>query len=83
VTVLLSSGTNQIFVYDVGNVSGQKIAPGSLCTGLPCVASVTGAGISCSNLIGGTVSGLKFGGGFPANDSPAGDIATIFQFTAK
>ena len=83
VTALLSTGTNTIFVYDVGNTSGAKISPTSTCGGVPCVAQITGAGISCSTLVGGSATGLKFGGGFPAVDSPAGDIATIFQFTAQ
>jgi hypothetical protein len=83
VTVNLSTGTNSIFVYDVGNTSGAKISPTSICAGQPCVAQVTGAGLSCPNLISSNVTGLKFGGGFPAVDSPAGDIATVFQFVAQ
>jgi hypothetical protein len=83
VTVSLSTGTNSIFVYDVGNTSGVTISPTSNCGASPCVAQITGAGISCSTLVGGSASGLKFGGGFPAVDTPAGDIATVFQFTAQ
>jgi hypothetical protein len=83
VTVTLSTGTNSINVYDVGNTAGAKISPTSSCAGQPCVAQITGQGLSCPNLVGGNVSGLKFGGGFPAVDSPAGDIATVFQFTAQ
>jgi hypothetical protein len=83
VTVALSTGTNSVFVYDAGNIAGAKIAPGSLCTGAPCVAQITGQGISCSALDLGSASGLKLGGGFPAVDTQAGDIATVFQFTVQ
>jgi len=83
VTVLLSTGTNAVFVYDANNQAGVTIGPGSSCGGAPCVAQLTGQTVSCANLIGGNTTGLKLGGGFPATDSTAGDIATVFQFTAQ
>ncbi len=83
VAVALSSGTNNVSVFDVGNVSGNKIVPGAMCGVFPCAASVTGIPVTCANLNAGMVSGMRFGGGFPALDTPAGDIATTFQFTVQ
>jgi hypothetical protein len=42
-----------------------------------------GAGLSCTQVDMGTLEGLTLGGGFPALDSPAGDIATTFQFSLQ
>ncbi len=72
VTVLLSTGTNIVYVYDANNIAGTVVT-----------AQVNGHGVSCPNLIGGTVTGMTLGGGFGAVDSTAGDIATIFQFVAQ
>jgi len=83
VTVSLSTGTNTVTVYDAGNTAGAKIGPGETCGANPCVASITGQGTSCANLNAGMVSGVKFGGGFPAFDTQAGDIGTVFQFVAQ
>jgi hypothetical protein len=83
VSVALSSGTNSIFIYDVGNSPDASIMPGGTCAGLPCIADVTGKGLSCANLDAGNLSGTTFGGGFPALETPAGDIATIFQFIVQ
>jgi hypothetical protein len=83
VTVLLSTGTNSVNVFDAGNVAGFQVSPTSTCGGRPCVAQITGKAGSCTALAAGSVSGLALGGGFPATDSPAGDIATIFQFIAR
>jgi hypothetical protein len=83
VQVVLGTGTQAVTVFEASNQSGAKIAPGSICGSQPCGAEITGQGVSCPNLAGGLVSGLKFGGGFPALDTTAGDIATTFQFTAQ
>ncbi len=72
VTVLLSTGTNIVYVYDANNIAGTVVT-----------AQVNGHGVSCPNLIGGTVTGMTLGGGFGAVDSTAGDIATIFQFLGQ
>jgi hypothetical protein len=83
VGVLLSTGTNTVKVFDVGNNAGLKIQPGINCGSFPCAAQVSGLGTSCANLNAGMIAGTTFGGGFPAFDSPAGDIATTFQFTVE
>jgi hypothetical protein len=83
VTVALSTGTNNVLVYDVNDVSGQQIAPGALCSGLPCIAQITGQKTSCMALSNGNVAGTTLGGGFPALDTQASDIATVFQFTLE
>jgi hypothetical protein len=83
VPVALSSGTNQVFIYDRANTAGLVLGPGQLCGASPCAASVAGQGISCAMVDQGTLAGLTLGGGFPALDSPAGDIATTFQFTLE
>jgi hypothetical protein len=83
VTVLLSTGTNTVCVCDAGNFAGVQIGPGATCAGQPCIAQVVGQGVSCPNLTAGTVTGMKLGGGFPALDGPAGDVANIFQFLAQ
>ena len=83
VTVTLGSGTNSIFIYDFNNANGLKVGPGLTCGFQPCTAQITGVGVSCANLNAGILTGTKFGGGFPAMDSPAGDIATVFQFTVQ
>lgn len=54
-----------------------------MCSATPCVAEVSGSGISCANLDASLVSGTTFGGGFPALDTSIGDIATIFQFVIQ
>jgi cysteine-rich repeat protein len=83
VSVTLSTGTNTVNIYDAGNVAGNRIGPGALCSGKPCVAQVTGQGLSCTDLSANNLTGLRFGGGFPAIETQAGDIATIFQFSAQ
>jgi hypothetical protein len=83
VPVSLSTGTNTIRVFDAGNSAGAKIAPGEICGLDPCVAQVVGQGVSCPNLNASMITGTKFGGGFPAFDTQAGDIATVFQFIAE
>ena len=83
VPVALSSGVNTVYVYDVGNTAGTRIYPGGTCGGLPCIAQAIGKGVTCSDLIAGNLSGTTFGGGFPALDTPARDIATVFQFVVK
>jgi len=88
VTVLLSTGTNSVTVFDANNIASSEIAPDSECGGGPCngcggkscVAKISGKAGSCTNLTAGNLSGVVLGGGFPATDSQAGDIATIFQF---
>jgi hypothetical protein len=80
IPVVLSTGTNSILLYDVGNNAGNRIGPGIQCGAFPCAASVTGQGISCSTIAANSLEGLTFGGGFPALDTPAGDIATTFRF---
>jgi cysteine-rich repeat protein len=83
VQVQLGTGTNRVFVFDAGNSNGAVIGPGETCGATPCFAEINGTPISCADLTAGNVSGLKFGGGFPAVDTTAGDIATVFQFVAK
>jgi hypothetical protein len=80
VPVALSTGTNSVIIYDRANTAGLTLGPGFMCGAVPCAAQLSGAGISCSVIDMGTFNGIKFGGGFPAVDSPAGDIATTFQF---
>jgi hypothetical protein len=82
VPVALSTGLNSINVYDAANSPGLSISPGATCGGgLPCVAQVDGQGLSCQELLtSGSLSGVIMGGGFPALDTAAGDIATVFQF---
>jgi hypothetical protein len=83
--VLLSTGTNSVNIYDAADIRGNQIGPGqtSGCGGVACVAQISGHGGSCTSLTAGSVTGLTFGGGFPAVDSPAGDIATVFQFAVQ
>jgi hypothetical protein len=84
VTVALSTGTNEVRLYDANNVSGNRIIDGQSCVIATCVAKIIGDGATCPDLTAGTLTGLKFGGGFPALDvDPTGDIATVFQFTAQ
>lgn len=87
VGVPLSTGTNRIYVMDASNTApatGGAISPETICTGNPCIAQVAGAGAaSCDALRLGNVDGVVLGGGFPAFDTTAGDIATTFQFVLK
>ena len=86
VTVVLSTGVNTVLIYDTGNSAGATIAPGVQCpppSGPQCVAQISGQGTTCTDLNAGNLSGTTFGGGFPALDTLAGDIATTFQFVAK
>jgi hypothetical protein len=83
VLVTLSTGTNSVAIYDANNTAGASIAPGATCGFTPCVAEITGQGLSCPNLLAGMVAGTKFGGGFPAFDTASGDLATVFQFVAQ
>jgi hypothetical protein len=80
VPVALSTGVNTIQVFDAANSPGVGITPGAACGAAPCVSRIDGTGTSCTNLMAGNLSGVVFGGGFPALDSAAGDIATTFQF---
>jgi hypothetical protein len=83
VTVVLSTGTTILKVYDANNQNNNKIAPGELCSGVPCVAQLTGAPFSCSTLATSVTAGAKICGGFPAVDTLASDIATTFQFVGQ
>jgi hypothetical protein len=83
VPVSLSTGTNTIRIFDSGSIAGATIGPGQTCGANPCVAQIVGQGLSCANLNAGMLTGTKFGGGFPAFDTAAGDIATVFQFEAQ
>ena len=49
----------------------------------PCLSQISGQGTTCANLTAGTLTGTKFGGGFPAVDSQVADITTVFQFIAQ
>ena len=84
VPVILSTGSNTVRIFDADNISGATIQPGALCGGVPCIASTEGAPIDCATLnsgnLEGALNGLTFGGGFPAFDTMAGDIATTFRF---
>jgi len=85
VTVALSTGVNQVYVMDASNLGdGAAISPDTLCPGNPCIAQLTGVPIaSCSALRAGDINGVIFGGGFPAFDTTAGDIATTFRFALE
>jgi len=83
VTVVLSTGTNTINIYDAGNLAGVRIGPGAQCGASACQAQLLGNPVSCSNLLTGNVTGMILGGGFPALDTTASDIATVFQFALK
>jgi hypothetical protein len=83
VPVALSSGTNTVTVYDANNTAGNRISPTDNC-GVPlCVARATGREVSCASVDAGTLDGMILGGGFPAMDTPAQDIATVFQFELR
>ena len=84
VNVILSTGTNVVRVFDARNDgSGAVIEPGATCGALPCLAETVGQGLNCEDIAGGNVSGMTFGGGFPALDTLAGDIATTFKFVVE
>ena len=83
VSVVLSTGTNTAKVFDTGNQSGLTTGPGETCGALPCQTQTVGNGLSCVDLDAENVSGMAFGGGFPALDTLAGDIATTFKFVAQ
>jgi len=81
--IMLTTGTTSISVFDRDNSSGAAIAPGRTCGIASCITQIDGTPSSCSALAGGSVSGLKIGGGFPGLHGPVGDVATTFQFVAK
>jgi len=83
VVVVLSTGTTTIKIYDANNINNNKIAPGEICSGSPCVAELTGTPFSCSTLATSVTAGGKISGGFPAVDTLASDIATTFQFVSQ
>jgi len=81
VPVALSTGVNSIVIHDAADSPGGLVGPGATCGTNPCLAQINGSGVSCDDLINSdSLSGLVFGGGFPALDTTAGDIATVFQF---
>jgi len=83
VTVVLGTGKATLKVYDANNLNNDQIAPGALCSGLPCVAELTGGAFSCATLATSVTAGGRIVGGFPAADTLAGDIATVFQFESQ
>lgn len=54
-----------------------------MCGSFPCAAQIIGAPVLCSALQSGDLSGVTLGGGFPALDTTAGDIATTFTFVVE
>jgi hypothetical protein len=80
VPVVLSTGTNTVQIFDAGNTACAEIGPGQQCGADPCIAQITGKGVSCANLDAENINGTTLGGGFPAYDTQAGDIGTTFQF---
>ncbi len=51
----VTTGTASGEVIDVNDVHGPKIAPGQICTALPCTAATTGDRVSCTELSNGVV----------------------------
>jgi len=80
VPVALSTGTNSVYIYDRANQAGTILGPGQQCGAFSCIAQAVGTGIPCTSIDQGNLDGFTLGGGFPALDSPAGDIATTFRF---
>ena len=83
VTVVLGTGKATIKVYDANNENNNQIAPGAMCSGLPCAVELTGSAFNCTTLATSVTAGGRIVGGFPALDTLAGDIATTFQFESQ
>lgn len=82
VPIALSTGLQTIQVFDGANGRGTlDIRPGAMCGTSPCVSQIDGQGVLCNQIVNQrSLSGMVLGGGFPALDTTAGDIATTFQF---
>jgi hypothetical protein len=66
-----------------GCAAGQTCSCKVMCGSAPCVAQIVGIPAMCDQLESGEFGGVILGGGFPALDTAAGDIATTFQFAIQ
>ncbi|HYD49197.1 MAG TPA: hypothetical protein VEB21_12650, partial [Terriglobales bacterium] len=55
----------------------------TICTTAPCLAELSGNPLQCDDLDADDFTELRFGGSFPALDTQALDITTLFQFQAQ
>jgi len=63
--------------------SGPTCQCKRMCGSSPCAAQIIGVPVTCANIASGNLSGTVLGGGFPALDTTAGDIATTFTFVIQ